>query len=637
MLGLACIKIQLKKTRMYQFKKCYDEYVRYRSRQNTSFKSFVPIYHKGKKMDQIELVLKKVKVDSTCRYGYFYSLDERIIPFAYNHLIDNMPFDYSVVLENSLNEMRIRNPQLIDMIINYLNSVSSKIQNVEIRQRLLGMIEEHPETLRDALQRILFWNQLLWQTGNKLVGLGRLDKMLDKYELNENDLVDFLNVLHMHYNYKSSAMMGDTGQIIVLGGGEESGNYFNNDYTRAFIRIISDLHVPDPKILLRVSESMPNDLLQIACSSIATGCGSPLLSNDDVVIPALKEFVYKSDAYNYGVSACWEPLIIGKSLEQNNLFDIEYSMVFESVIQDNNSLDSYQVLLVKYKERLKKHLEELCVKMDAILFEENPIMSVATYNCWKSGIDISQGGAIYNNYGLLSVGLASAIDSLLNIKNYVYEEKKYTYEQVRKALISNYLNEEGMKEDFSLCRNGFGSNCNEAVRLTNEIIEYVASVLSAYRNRFGGRVKFGLSSPAYVNAGRKTPATADGRCAGEPFSTHISKRKLISLTDIVEFAGNIQYNGLKSNGNVVDLVIQPTLITDNLDKFVAFISAAIRIGFFQMQFNVLTYEQLVDAKKYPEKYPDLIVRVWGFSADFNDLPDSYKDVLISRAKEGENT
>ena len=84
-------------------------------------------------------------------------------------------------------------------------------------------------------------------------------------------------------------------------------------------------------------------------------------------------------------------------------------------------------------------------------------------------------------------------------------------------------------------------------------------------------------------------------------------------------------------------MIQPTLITDNLDKFVAFISAAIRIGFFQMQFNVLTYEQLVDAKKYPEKYPDLIVRVWGFSAYFNDLPDSYKDVLISRAKEGENT
>lgn len=52
--------------------------------------------------------------------------------------------------------------------------------------------------------------------------------------------------------------------------------------------------------------------------------------------------------------------------------------------------------------------------------------------------------------------------------------------------------------------------------------------------------------------------------------------------------------------------------------------------------NVLSYAQLVDAKAHPEKYPNLIVRVWGFSSYFNDLPGEYKDHLINRAKQMEH-
>lgn len=59
--------------------------------------------------------------------------------------------------------------------------------------------------------------------------------------------------------------------------------------------------------------------------------------------------------------------------------------------------------------------------------------------------------------------------------------------------------------------------------------------------------------------------------------------------------------------------------------------AAIRVGFFQMQLNVLDSKTLIDAKINPDKYMGLIVRVWGFSAYFNDLPESYKDLLIERA------
>lgn len=629
------IKNAIKKTRVYQYKKCRESFDRIKGRTPPIVGKLTPVYADKSKICQIQTVLDKAKLDTQCAHGFFYSIDETIVPFSYHHLVDNMPFDYAVILEYSLTELRDRNPQLIDLLIRYVNTAAQQIPDDEIRHRMLDMVEDHPKTLKDALQRVLFWNQLLWQTGHKLIGLSRLDKLLAPYELDEAVLSDFLQVLHMHYNFKSSAMVGDTGQIIILGGMEPDGSYFENDYTRAFIRVLGGLYLPDPKILLRVSSGMSEELLRLACSCIATGCGSPLLSNDDVVIPALKAFGYGDDAFHYAVSACWEPLIIGKSLEQNNLYDIEFGAVFGEMIQKNdNPIESFEMLLTEYKKALKAHLDSLCRKMDSVSFEENPIMSIATEGCWERNMDISQGGAKYNNFGLLSVGLASAIDSLLNIKRYVYENQTYSYIQVRDAILHDYVGNERLKEDFSPKADGFGTNSPEAIELTNEIMAFTSDVLDSYRNRFGGSVKFGLSSPAYVNGGKRALATADGRCTGEPFATHISRSKPQPLTDIIGFAGGLQYGGNKSNGNVVDMIVQPSLLRDNLDQFVLFIKAAIRVGFFQIQFNVLTYEQLVEAKKHPEKFPNLIVRVWGFSAYFNDLPEAYKDVLIARAKEG---
>ena len=77
------------------------------------------------------------------------------------------------------------------------------------------------------------------------------------------------------------------------------------------------------------------------------------------------------------------------------------------------------------------------------------------------------------------------------------------------------------------------------------------------------------------------------------------------------------------------------MIKDNISKFVIYMKGGIKEGIFQLQMNVLSYAQLMDAKAHPEKYPNLIVRVWGFSAYFNDLPEEYKDNLIRRAKKME--
>ena len=78
---------------------------------------------------------------------------------------------------------------------------------------------------------------------------------------------------------------------------------------------------------------MPDDLLKKAVECIATGIGAPLLSNDDVVIPALINFGYSStDAYNYATAACWEPLIVGNSADQNNVNTFNFAEPFTELI-----------------------------------------------------------------------------------------------------------------------------------------------------------------------------------------------------------------------------------------------------------------------------------------------------------------
>ena len=155
-------------------------------------------------------------------------------------------------------------------------------------------------------------------------------------------------------------------------------------------------------------------------------------------------------------------------------------------------------------------------------------------------------------------------------------------------------------------------------------------------NRFGGRVKIGLSSPDYIKRARKTGADFSGRKKGEPYNTHISSRDA-DYTELVGFASKLEYDRGRCNGNVVDFFISPGLLEEQSDKFGAFLKGAINQGFFQMQMNVMDSRTLISAKEHPENYKGLIVRVWGFSAYFVELPEDYQDQLIRRAKLSEQS
>ena len=181
----------------------------------------------------------------------------------------------------------------------------------------------------------------------------------------------------------------------------------------------------------------------------------------------------------------------------------------------------------------------------------------------------------------------------------------------------------------------FGMDNEEIINLTNEITSYVDSICANNTTRYGGKFKFGLSAPSYISSSGDISASLDGRKNSEPFNVHISFENNKDYTEIMRFASQLEYNNNRFNGNVVDFMVSPDFIKKNLEKFMDFIKISLDMGIFQMQLNVVSSKILIDAQKHPEKYPNLIVRVWGFSSYFKDLPKEYQDMLISRSIKNE--
>ncbi len=631
------------------------------------FKFYAP--NKQLKGAQARKIFKKVLIKINAKDRFVYNIDIFKTIHRDNRIIDNVTVDYSRVLNYSLEDMKKNNEAMeecdykngqrelligieeyIDRECEAINKSNRNNKDKTIKY-LQNIKDKKAESFEESIQRILFFNQLLWQLGHGLNGLGRLDKILEKsynFDKEHNNLTredakemikEMCKILHQKFWFKSNVLMGDTGQIIILGGKEQDGSYFCNELTYMFIEAMEELQLPDPKVFLRVTENVPRDLMELSLRCIKTGIGCPLFSNDDVIIPKLISFGYEEkDAYNYVTAACWEPLMVGKATEQNNIDSLVYMDPLSEMLEKENveKLKTYEEFISKYKEYLEKYLIDFTNEINKITWEEAPLLSLLTDDCNNLKKDVAYGGAKYNHYGFTSVSLGNTVNSIYNVKKFVYEDKKYTLKQLNDIRKNNFENNEAILTELKKQPDRYGTEKQEIIDLSNEITEFTAKVLNNQTNRLGGKFKFGYSAPTYIIKAETAPASFDGRKNGEPYGVHISSDKpSVSYTELIQFASKLEYDGNRFNGNVIDFLITPSFIEDNFDKMIDFLMVSIKIGFFQMQMNVTSSEILIKAKANPKEYENLIVRVWGFSAYFNDLPDSYKDLLIERALKNE--
>ena len=641
---------------LYDYYKNYDSKVSYYQFIRDTLKN-VNIIKQDDKISQICKMLRSVKIFPVNNNSFFYSIDPYTKVVLQHQILDNYSIDYdwsiasdikSILSDNSLPKCY---RQINDEMMNYLDRVKEYgfINDINYNE-IKSLFYRAAEHFHEAIQRILFVNQWLWQTGHKHNGFGHLDWLL--YDLYRSDistgyitkdeakqyLRDFFNVLHDKCWYKSTMILGDTGQIVILGGVGEDGQYRCNELTYLFIEISKELKLPDPKVLLRVSKIIPDDLLHLAMESISTGIGAPFLSNDDVVIPALIQYGYEPiDAYSYATSACWEPLTLGKSCDQNNIQTINFCEPFSDFIDSEKFERCKSIEEIKngYYYYLTEYINQFLSRLDEKVFEEDPVLTLFNPEILKTGKDIVRGGAKYANLGVTSVGLSTVVNSLLNLQKFVFEEKKYTLHELNEIRKSDYSDNEELRKELDKGAGAFGEDKSIVLNLTNELLKFISGEFHKHHTKLGGEYKFGLSSPNYIVDARNISATFDGRKAGMPFATHISGKNGLAPTELISFSSKLDYNDNRINGNVVDFIMSPGFIRNNMDKVVTMIKGGIRQGVYQLQINVVDSRTLIEAQKHPEKFPDLVVRVWGFSAYFKDLPNDYQDNLIRRAIEAE--
>lgn len=630
------------------------------------YKNDICFISKGNTISKrVENLLKAVNIHPVNNKSFFYCIDCFKSLKTDNLVLGNTTIDYDMIVNGALlgirDHLKKENSEfdqneliLLDNLNEYLERCKKddwlKCQYSRQFDAVESIFIRPSKTLFEGLQRILFFNQFLWQTRHTLNGLGRLDRILADVYRRDIDvgvltrqeakelIKDFFTTLHEYYWFKSNNLLGDTGQIIILGGKEPDGSYFYNDLTYLFIEVAMELKFPDPKVLLRCASDMPEYLLELALQCISTGIGAPLLSNDDVVIPAMICCGFDNeDAYNYCTAACWEPLVPGISCDANNCTSLNFAdplvKIFE--LAEFEKASSVEEVVILYVSRLKEYIRDKLTPLTKLEFEEDPLLSLLSSSSLERHKDITRGGAKYNNLGLTSVGLGTVVNSILNINKLVFCKKKYSLSELNFYMRENFIGNEKLIYELKELSPAYGSDDSDVVALSKYIISVTSEEFLKYRTRYGGCFKIGLSSPSYIDGAKKIQATLDGRKSGEPFSVHISSSKAIPITELLSFAMKLDYNDNRLNGNVIDFFTVPGFLKHNIKKFSSLLHAGFAGGIFQLQMNVVDSKTLIAAKADPKLFPDLVVRVWGFSAYFNDLPDEYKDVLIARAIESE--
>lgn len=496
-------------------------------------------------------------------------------------------------------------------------------------------------------------------------------------------------------------------QNLIVGGQNENGEDVTNDLSFLCIWASAHVFLPQPSLSVRVWNGTPHELMVEAARLTRTGIGLPAYYNDEVIIPSLmNRGLTLEDARTYNIIGCVEPQKAGKTEGWHDAAFFNMCRPLELVF--SNGKDKGEQIgpatgtveqmgtFEEFYEAYKKQMEyciSLLVNADNAIDTAHadrcplPFLSCMVDDCMKRGKTVQEGGAVYNFTGPQGFGIANVADSLYAIRKLVFEEKKVTLAEYKKALALNYgkgfdaitvqeMTKEIIKElvkagqqpsqaqiagivkgimdteipdkDRELCERllamieeipKYGNDIEEVDMFAREVAYTYTKPLQNYRNPRGGIFQAGLYPvSANVPLGAQTGATPDGRLAHTPVADGVSPTAGRDINGPTATANSVSKldHGIASNGTLLNQKFHPSALSgdEGLNNFVALIRSYFDQKGSHMQFNVVDRNTLLDAQKYPEKYQHLVVRVAGYSALFTTLSRSLQDDIIRRTQQG---
>lgn len=522
-----------------------------------------------------------------------------------------------------------------------------RVGNTRVAEIFGHIPKEKPNTLWEALQFFRLLHYCLWCSYNYHNTVGRFDQYMFQYlktdlangTLDSNSALELLEEFFISFNKDSDIypgmQQGDNGQSMVLGGLDEYGVDNYNQLSDMCMQASLELKLIDPKINLRVSKKTPLALYEKGTHLTKQGLGFPQYSNDDIVIEALKRWGYEEkDAYNYVVAACWEFIIPGVAMDIPNISALSFVDAVVKTLQTLDSCVEFEDFMQGVKKQIFAQAQKLIDGVKNIYMEPSPMMSLLMKECIKKARDISYGSK-YNNYGFHGVGLSTATDSLAAIKKYVFEEKTITRTQLVEMLNNNF---EGNDKLFNMLRYDapkMGNDDDSVDILACRLLDWFADSLEGKTNDRGGIFRAGTGSAMYyIWQSKGLQATPDGRKNGEAFACNFSPSLFSRCKGPVSIIKSFSKPNLVriANGGPLTIELHDNVFRndESIQKVALLIKSFIDFGGHQMQINAVDRDTLVEAKKTPELYRNLIVRVWGWSGYFVELDEVYQDHIIER-------
>ncbi len=537
-----------------------------------------------------------------------------------------------------------------------------------------------PETFHEMLQHYWFIHLGVvtelnpWDSFNP----GRLDqhlwpiykKGIDEGNLTADEAYELLGCFWVKFNnHPSPPKMGVTAQesntytdfcLINLGGVKPDGTDAVNPMTYTLLDVIKEMRILQPSSMVQVSRKNPDAFIHKTLDIVRTGFGQPSVFNTEAIIQELlrqgKSIV---DARNGGASGCVETGAFGtecywltgyfnlvKILEVtlNNGFDPRTGVQVGPKTGDPSEFRTFEEFMLAYRNQIS-YFADIKVRGNNVIEKTFaihlpvPFLSLLLEDCIARGKDYNAGGARYNTTYIQGVGLGSITDILTSVKYNIYEQKRFTWNEMLTALRNNFEGAEQMQYDMIYNTPKYGNDDDYADAQAVAVFEYFHDAVSGRPTPRGGihRINM-LPTTSHVYFGNVTGATPDGRKAYVPLSEGISPFQGVDRqgpTAVIKSASKIDH--LRTGGTLLNQKFSPEFFEDegSYQKLTALIRSYFSLDGHHIQFNVVSAETLRDAQKNPEMYRDLIVRVAGYSDYFNDLGEDLQNEIIRRTEHRE--
>ena len=446
-----------------------------------------------------------------------------------------------------------------------------------------------------------------------------------------------------HFLWQFGSIDNYWGHPMYLGGTNKDGTSAYNPLSLIILDVIEKTALPTPKFQLKMAKNTPDEIWRKALDMLRKHAPLCLMSEENMARSMKPVGLTDEECRDLLIWGCFEYLPRAKGNCTSACRVILPQPVVELMAKAAKgefsaaTFDDFKREYFRILHANTDRTAELLRKVEAHLAEVNPalMLSLAVGDALEKGVDAFSLGYKYNFTTISELGFATAVDSLLAVREFVYDKKAVSLAELGRILAANWQGHEELRLRMKNSKLKWGCGNPEADALAKEVIEgYTSHVVGKPNGRGGVFVCYGLNARGFIEGGRLTGATPDGRLRGEPLSKNMAPSvgaETEGITGSIRSYGAIAPENFPC-GSIYDVMIHPSTVAGDkgLRAFRILVEQFFAGGGVAMNINIVSPETLRDAQKHPEKYENLQVRVAGWNIRWNDIPRKEQDEYIAR-------